>query len=191
MLSIGMKQKAVVTAAVVLVWLIPITGAALSSADKPSRETSEKAIRKAAYEMMKAFLTQDVAVFKRHSAKRTLELVNLVYEAARQDPTYQQDLQKARITNADQFLNYFLLGMANQYLQAVPLSPEAAAIKVSNESTVTFISDAEARISMAGSGFARARLVASAWKLDLTDWLKRSVLKEIKDPELRARIQKL
>jgi len=192
MLASGIfNPKRTASVAIILAWSILIMATASGLPDKPSRAEAEKAIRKSAYEMMKAFLTQDVAVFKRHSAKRTLELVNLVYEAARKDPTYQQDLQKARITNADQFLNYFLLGMANQYLQAVPLSPEAAAIKVSNESSVTFISDAEARISMAGSGFARARLVASAWKLDLTDWLKRSVLKEIKDPELRARIQKL
>ena len=186
-----MKQKTTVIAAFVLSWLALTAMTSLGWPEKPTRVESEKAIRTTAYEMMKAFLTQDVAVFKRHSAKRTLDLVNLVYEAARQDPIYQQELQKARITNAEQFLSYFLLGMANQYLQAVPLSPEAAAIKVSNESTVTFITASEARISMAGSGFARAKLAAGAWKLDLTDWLKRSVLKEIKDPELRARIQKL
>ena len=185
------NPKKATSVAILLTWstLIALTASGLP--DKPSRAESEKAIRKTAYEMMKAFLTQDVAVFKRHSARRTLELVNLVYEAASRDPVYQQELQKARIGNADQFLGYFLLGMANQYLQAIPLSPEAAAIKVSKESTVTFISDIDARIAMAGSGFARARQAAGAWKLDLTDWLKRSVIKEIKDPELRARIEKL
>ena len=187
-----MKQNDVAILLSVVGILVLSSLPVLAVPDKPSRAESEKTIRKTAYTMMKAFLIQDVAVFKRHSAKRTLELVNLAYEAARRDPIYQQELQKAGITNPDQFLNYFLLGMANQYLQAVPLSPEAAAIKVSNESTVTFISDTEARISLAGSGFARAaRQAAGAWKLDLTDWLKRSVLKEIKDPELRARIQKL
>jgi hypothetical protein len=141
--------------------------------------------------MMKAFLTQDIAGFKRHSAKRTLDLISLAYEAARNDSVYQQELQKARITNADQFLGYFLQGMANQYLQAIPLSPEAAAVKVSNESSVTFVSDSEARIAVGASGFARARLIAKVWKIDLADWLKKAVLDEIKDPELRARIQKL
>src|SRR5262245_36430090 len=116
--------------AIILAWCTLITPAASGLPDKPSRADSEKVIRKTAYEMMKAFLTQDVPVFRRHSARRTLELVSIVYEAARRDPTYQQELQKARINNADQFLGYFLLGMANQYLQAVPLSPEAAAIKV-------------------------------------------------------------
>jgi hypothetical protein len=186
-----MKTKAATIALPVLVWLVVSSVSVLGLPDNPSRAESEKVIRKAAHDMMKAFLTQDVAVFKRHSARRTLELVSLVYEAARRDPTYQQELQKARITNADQFLGYFLLGMANQYLQAVPLSPEAAAIKISKESTVTFITDSEARIAIAGSGFARARQAAGSWKLDLTDWLKTSVLKEIKEPELRARIQKL
>ena len=186
-----MKQKTTVTATIVLGWSILITTTTLGLPDKPSREQSEKAIRKSTYEMMKAFLTQDVATFKRHSAKRTLDLIDLAYEAARQDPVYQQELQKAQITNSDQFLGYFMLGMANQYLQAMPLSPEAAAIRVSKDSTVSFISDSEARITVGDSGFARARLVARVWKIDLTDWLKKPVLKEVKDPELRARIKSL
>jgi hypothetical protein len=186
-----MKQKAIVTAAVVLGWSILITIPAPGSPDKHSRDESEKAIRKSAYEMMKAFLTQDVATFKRHSAKRTLELIDLAYEAARQDPVYQQELQKAHIANSDQFLSYFMLGMANQYLQAIPLSPEAAAIRVANDSTVSFVSDSEARITVSDSRFARASLVARVWKIDLTDWLKKAVLKEVKDPDLRARIKSL
>jgi hypothetical protein len=186
-----MKRKANLTAPVVLAWSILITITALGSPDKPSRAESEKAIRASAYEMMKAFLTQDVATFKRHSAKRTLDLIDLAYESARQDPLYQQELQKAHIANSDQFLGYFMLGMANQYLQGMPLSPEAAAIRVSKDSTVSFISDSEARIAVGDSGFARARLVARVWKIDLTDWLKKPVLKEVKDPELRARIKSL
>src|SRR5207244_5360089 len=127
-----MKQKTIVTAAIILGWSILITITAAGSPDKPSRDKAEKAIRVAAYKMMKAFLTQDGATFKRHSAKRTLDLVGLVFEAAREDPRYQQELQNARITNADQFLGYFLQGMATQYLQGMPLSPEAAARRVAN-----------------------------------------------------------
>ena len=186
-----MKQKAASIAVTVLGWLVLSFLPVLGLPDKPSRAESEKAIRASAYEMMKAFLTQDVATFKRHSAKRTLDLIDLAYEAARQDPVYQQELQKAHITNSEQFLGYFMLGMANQYLQAMPLSPEAAALQVSKNSTVSFISDSEARIAVGDSGFARARLVARAWKIDLTDWLKKPVLKEVKDPELRARIKSL
>src|SRR6266404_8837051 len=186
-----MKQKAIVTAAVVLGWSILITPTALGLPDKPSRADSEKAIRKSAYEMMKAFLTQDVAIFKRHSAKRTLDLVGLVFEAAREDPRYQQELQNARITNADQFLGYFLQGMANQYLQAMSVSPEAAARRVANDSTVPFISDSEARIVAGDNEVARAKLVAKQWKIDLTDSLKKPVLKEINNPVLRAKIKSL
>jgi hypothetical protein len=187
-------KKPIMIAAILLSLLSPVgssTASASQSHQKPSPDEATKAIRKSAYEMMKAFLTQDVANFKRHSAKRTLELIDLAYEAARQDPLYQQELQKARITNADQFLGYFMLGMANQYLQDMPLSPEAAAIRVANDSTVSFISDSEARIAVGDSGFARARLVARVWKIDLTDWLKKAVLEEVKDPELRARIKSL
>jgi hypothetical protein len=185
--------KPIRIAALLLSLLSPINLAANApvSNQKPSRADSEKTIRRSAYEMMKAFLVQDVANFKRHSAKRTLDLISLTYEAALKDPGYQQELRKAQITNADQFLGYFMLGLATQYLQAVPLSPEAAALKVANESTISFINDSEARIAVGNSAFARARLAARAWKIDLADWLKISVLREVKDPELRARIQRL
>lgn len=188
------RRKTPPVTAICLVWLILTSVAILTPAQsrhKTSRDESTTAIRKSAYDMMKAFLTQDVATFKRHSAKRTLELIDLAYESARQDPVYQQELQKAHIANAGQFLSYFMQGMANQYLQAMPLSPEAAALKVANDSTVSFISDSEARIAVGDSGFARARLVARVWKIDLTDWLKKAVLKEVKDPDLRARIKSL
>jgi hypothetical protein len=161
------------------------------SSHKPSRDESTKAIRATAYEMMKAFLTIDVQTFKRHAAKRTLDLVSLVFEAARQDPRYQQELQNAKITNADQFLGYFLQGVATQYLQAMPLSPEAAARHVANDSTVTFVTDSEARIATGANEVARARLAGKVWKIDLTDSLKKPVLKEVNDPALRARIKSL
>ncbi len=189
-----MVTKAIVTAAILLSCSVLVSfgfAGPTQSHHTPSRDEATKAIRASAYEMMKAFLTQDVATFKRHSAKRTLELIDLAYEAARQDPLLQQELQKAHITNSDQFLGFFMQGMANQYLQDMPLSPEAAAIRVSKDSTVSFISDSEARIAVANSGFARARLVARVWKIDLTDWLKKAVLDEVKNPELRARIKSL
>ncbi len=187
-------KKPTTIAAILLSLLSPVGSSTVSAPQSPqktSRDEATKAIRKSAYEMMKAFLTQDVTAFKRHSAKRTLDLIDLAYEAARQDPLYQQELQKAHIATSEQFLGYFMLGMANQYLQAMPLSPEAAALHVANDSTVSFISDSEARIAVGDSGFARAKLAARVWKIDLTDWLKKAVLKEVKDPDLRARIKSL
>lgn len=164
---------------------------AAQSTSKPSREEATKAIRATTYDMMKAFLTQDVASFKRHSAKRTLELVSLTYEAAQKDPRYQGELQSAGVTNVDQFLGYFMLGLATQYLQTVPLSPEAAAKHVANDSTVTFTSDTAANIAVTNIAVARARLAGKQWKIDLTDWLKKGVLKEVNDPAIRARIKAL
>src|SRR5215510_2748102 len=186
-----MKQKTIAFAAVLIIWSLVGSATSLGSIDKRSRDESTKAIRAAAYEMMKAFLTQDVATFKRHSAKRTLDLIEVAYQAARQEPRYQEEFQKAGITNTDQFLSYFMLGMATQYLQGMPLSPEAASARVANDSTVTFVSDSDARIVLRGTGFARAKLVSRAWKIDLTDWLKEPVLKEVSNPELRARIKAL
>ena len=185
-------NKKTLTAATVLIWcLSPCAAGKAQSSPSRTRVEPTAAIRATAYQMMKAFLTQDVATFKRHAAPRTLKLVSLVYEGARQDPRYQPEMQKARITNADQFLGYFMLGLATQYLQGVPLPPEAAARRVANDSTISFVNDSEANITIAGSVFARARRVARDWKIDLADSLKKSVLKEITDPDLRARIKSL
>ena len=158
---------------------------------KPSRDEATKSIRAAAYEMMKAFLTQEVATFKKHAAKRTLDLVALTYEAAQKDPRYQGELQSAGVTNADQFLGYFMLGLATQYLQTMPLSPEAAAKHAANDSTVTFANDALANIVVNNVEVAHARLAGKQWKIDLTDWLKKGVLREVTDPAIRARIKSL
>ena len=158
---------------------------------KPSREEATKSIRATAYEMMKAFLTQDVGTFKKHAAKRTLDLVGLTYEAARNDSRYQTELQNAGVTNADQFLGYFMLGLATQYLQSVPMSPEAAAKHLGNDSMVTFVSDSAANIVFNNIEVAHARLAGKQWKIDLTDWLKKGVLKEVTDPAIRARIKSL
>jgi hypothetical protein len=164
---------------------------AAQSPHKPSRDEATKAIRSTAYEMMKAFLTQDVGTFKKYAAKRTLDLAGLTYEAAQKDPRYQTELQNAGVTNADQFLGYFMLGLATQYLQTMPLSPEAAARHAANDSTVTFVSDALANIVVNNVEVAHARLAGKQCKIDLTDWLKKGVLREVTDPAIRARIKSL
>jgi hypothetical protein len=182
-------------AAVMLpVWLVlvlvPLASPAISQS-KASRDQAEQAIRASILETMRAFLTGDVKTLKQHIAKRTLDLVSLVYEAAREDPRLQEELRSARITNADEFLRFFMQGMANQYLQASPMAPEQAARKVAHDAVVSFTSDSEARINVGDSEFARAKLVASEWKIDLTDSLKKAVLNEVKNPEMRARIKSL
>lgn len=140
---------------------------------------------------MKALLTGDVKTVKRLSAPRTLDLISLVYEAAREDPRLREDLRNARVTNPDEFLRFFMQGIANQYLQAAPMQPEQAARKVANDAVISFANQSEARIVVAGSDFARARLAAREWKIDLADSLKKAVLREVKNPEMRARIKSL
>ena len=68
-----MKQKSMISATIALGWSILISVTVVGLPETPSRDKAEKAIRAAAYEMMKAFLTQDVTTFKRHSAKRTTQ----------------------------------------------------------------------------------------------------------------------
>jgi len=184
-------KNAFTISALLLGLLNPVGISSATSHPQSSRDAATKTIRAVAYDMMKAFLTQDVPTFKRHSAPRMLELVRLTYEAARQDPRYQQELQNAKITNADQFLGYFMLGLATQYLQTMPVSPEVAARRVANDSTIAFISDSEASITVGNSVFARAKRTAKDWKIDLTDSLKKAVLKDVTNPELRAKIKSL
>lgn len=187
-----MRRRALASTAMLLGWSI-VAGLFFSipglAYDKPSRAQAEKALRASIYDTMKAFLTVDVEEFKRRSTQRTLKLVDLVYEAAREDPRFQDEFRTARITNAQEFLRFFLQGMANQYLQAAPMSPEQAAKRVANAAVVSFNTDFEARIIVGDSEFARAKFVAKEWKIDLTESLKKAVLKEVTSPEMRARIK--
>lgn len=189
-----MKPRRVAAAAILFIYWINAGAApatARQSQNKALRDQATTAIRAASYEMMKAFLTVDARTFKQRAARRTLQLVSLVYEAARVDPRFQEELRTARINNPDEFLTYFLQGMANRYLQDAPLSPEAAARKAVDASVISFISASEARIMVGDSEFARAKLVAKEWKIDLTETLKKPVLKEITDPVMRAKIASL
>lgn len=183
------------TAALVLLWWpnvagIPFSRSAIAQ-NKTSRDQATNAIRESIFKTMKAFLTGDVKTVKRFSAQRTLDLINLVYEAAREDPGLREDLRNARVTNADEFLRFFMQGIANQYLQAAPMQPEQAARKVANEAVISFSNQSEARIVVGESDFARAKLAAREWKIDLSDSLKKAVLGEVKNPEMRARIKSL
>jgi hypothetical protein len=187
-----MRGRGFPGALILLGWLmvaslsLPVEG---RTYDKPTRDQTEKAIRASVYEMMKAFLMVDVQSFKRRATQRTLNLVSLVYEAAREDPRFQDELRTARVTNPDEFLRFFLQGMANQYLQAAPISPEQAAKRVSTDAGVSFTTGSEAKIIVGDSEFARAKLVAKEWKIDLTESLKKAVLREVTSPEMRARIK--
>jgi hypothetical protein len=159
--------------------------------NKTSRDQSTNAIRESIFQTMKAFLTGDVKTLKRLTAQRTLDLINLVYEAAREDPGLREDLRKARVTNSDEFLRFFMQGIANQYLQAAPMQPEQAARKVANDAVISFTNQSEARIVVGESDFARAKLAFRDWKIDLADSLKTPILREVKNPEMRARIKSL
>lgn len=189
-----MEQTVRATIIIVVACLIPASVAFAHPAkfqNKVSRDQSEKAIRTSIFETMKAFLTVDIKGLKQHSARRTLDLVTLVYEAAREDPRLKEELRNARVTNQDEFMRFFLQGMANQYLQAVPMPPEQAARRAANDAIVSFTTDSEARIIVGSAEFARANRVGGVWKIDLTDSLKKAVLNEIKDPAMRARIKSL
>ena len=189
-----MRRMAFAIVVMLLGWsvlaIVPLASQATSQS-KTLRGQAEKAIRTSIFETMNAFLTGDIKTLQQRSAQRTLDLVNLVYEAAREDPRLQEELRSARIANADEFLRFFMQGMANQYLQAAPMPPEQAARRVANDAVVSFTSDSEARILVRDSEFARAKLVARKWRIDLTDSLKKAVLNEVKNPEMRARIKSL
>jgi hypothetical protein len=63
-----MKTAITTTAILLFLSTFSSTAGTLPANLQRSRDEATKDIRKTAYEMMKAFLTQDVATFKRHSA---------------------------------------------------------------------------------------------------------------------------
>ena len=142
--------------------------------------------------MMKAFLTQDVATFKRLSAKRTLQLVSLTFEAAREDSQYKQELANRSYHQCRPVSGLLPAGHGKSVSSSRPALARSAPPDARLTTHPSLSSaDSEARIAAGNSEVARARLVGKEWKIDLTDWLKRGVLAEVKDPQMRARIKSL
>ncbi len=152
-----------------------------------SRADAEKAIRRSAYETTKAFLSANVRVFKQNVTERSISVFRSTFDLFRQDAKYRDDLQRAGVSSFDQFLEYIMLGMSPRL--AGPLAPAKAAEKISNESQMSFINNAEAKILFNNSEFARALLSRGQWKIDLTQTIKRILLEEVGDPQMKAKIK--
>lgn len=152
-----------------------------------SRADAEKAIRRAAYETTKAFLTANVKNFRQNVTERSISVFRSTFDLFRQDAKYKDEMQRAGVTSFDQFLEYIMLGMSSRL--AGPLAPDKAAEKISAESQTSFISNGEAKILFNNSEFARARLIGAQWKIDLTSTIKRILLEEVEDPQMKAKIK--
>lgn len=157
------------------------------SASAQSRADAEKAIRRSAYETTKAFLSASVKSFRQNVTERSISVFRSTFDLFRQDAKYKDELQRAGVTTFDQFLEYIMLGMSPRL--AGPLTPDKAAEKISTESQMSFISNSEAKILFNNSEFARARLSAGQWKIDLTSTIKRILLEEVENPQMKAKIK--
>jgi hypothetical protein len=176
-----MKNFARQIAISLILFICAFPSAAQSPAD------SEKAIRRAAYETTKAFLSANVRLFKQNVTDRSISVLRSTFDLFQQNPKSKSELQRAGVASFDQFLEYIMLGMAPRL--AGPLAPDKAAEKISGESQISFINKAEAKILFNNSEFARARLSRAQWKIDLTATIKRILLEEVEDPQMKARIK--
>ncbi|MEW6208447.1 MAG: hypothetical protein AB1631_08765 [Acidobacteriota bacterium] len=155
------------------------------SAQSPA--DAERAIRRTAYETTKAFLSANVRLFKQNVTERSISVLRSTFDLFQQNPKSKDELQRAGVASFDQFLEYIMLGMSPRL--AGPLAPDKAAEKISNESQLAFISNTEAKILFNNSEFARARLSRAQWKIDLTTTIKRILLEEVEDPQMKAKIK--
>jgi hypothetical protein len=178
-----MRRSNSIIASLLLAVIVSTTGSA------QSRVEAEKAIRQATFETMKAFILADARSFKLRVTQRTIQLLSLAQDALRQDGRYSEELRRAGINNFDQFLEYIFRNLSPQFAALAPASPEKAAEKVASQSQISFINNSEAKILFNNAELARARLAGSRWQIDLTDMIKKILLEEITDPQMKAKIK--
>lgn len=155
-----------------------------------SRQESESAIRTAVYESALAACTGDVKLYRRHVARRTLELNRLVFEGLRELPDFNEMFTENNIDTADKFLDMTFVQGASQYANLSREEKEQKARAQSNGS-LTFLNEKEVILQFGGSTM-RIVFEDKEWKIDETESSKPLFLKNFPfTAETRARIEKL
>ncbi|MBC7911415.1 MAG: hypothetical protein H7Y30_12990 [Pyrinomonadaceae bacterium] len=188
-----MNKSILITALVVFAGAYMILAArpvCAQAAATPSREASEKAIRTIVYESAMSAQTGDVKLYRRNLAKRSFELVKLVYQGLQELPEDNQVLIENNFDTVDKFLDATFVQGASQYANLSKEKKEDNA-RAQAAGKITFLSDKEAVIAVGDSSL---RLVweDNAWKVDETETGKKMWLQNFQFKQAtREKIEKL
>lgn len=155
-----------------------------------SQQAAEPLIRNALYESALSAFTGDVKMYRRHVARRTMELNRLVYEGLRELPEEREMLDQNKLDTLDKFFDKMFVDGAAQHASLSRAEMEQRARTQSNGSLV-FLNDQEAILQFAGNSL-RVVFEDQAWKVDETELSKQFLLKSFPfTAATRAKIEKL
>jgi len=161
-----------------------------STSPASSRQESETAIRVAVYESALASATGNLPLYRKHVARRTLELTRLVFEGLREIPDGKEMLAENKFDTADKFFDAMFVQGASQYAKFSRAELEERA-RAQSSGSLTFLNDGEAVLQVGGSTL-RIVYEDKDWKVDETESSKELFLKTFPfTAETRAKIQKL
>ena len=156
----------------------------------PSRQESEPLIRTAIYETALSTFNGDIKLYRRHIARRTLELGRLVFEGLQELPDDRELLKENGLDTAEKFFDAMFVQGASQYGKLSRDDKEQRARAQSNGQLV-FLNDHEVILQFADSTL-RIIYEDKEWKVDETEASKELFLKNFEFTEKsRAKIQKL
>ncbi|CAN5455551.1 hypothetical protein BH20ACI3_BH20ACI3_23920 [soil metagenome] len=152
---------------------------------------ADEAIRRALYENALATLNRDVKEYKRVTAKRTLDLYDLVLNELRKDAKARKAFDAAGMTTSDKFLEMVFSRAKSDLPAPYPKeSLEKMARRGAENNTITFLSDSQAKIE-GQYGLLKAVLEGNEWKIDGTEIMKAFFLRTLLLPsESRAKIER-
>jgi hypothetical protein len=169
-----------------------LTASAQEASRSPvsSRQESETAIRAAVYESALAAATGNLQLYRKHVARRTLELNRLVFEGLREIPDGKEMLAENKFDTADKFFDAMFVQGASQYAKFSREELEQRA-RTQASGSLTFLNEGEAVLQV-GSSSLRLVYEDKEWKVDETESSKELFLKTFPFTEqTRAKIQKL
>ena len=176
-----------------LAGLVSLAGSARAFGQSPSqqsREQSEPLIRTALYETALSSLTGDIKLYRRHVARRTLELNRLVFEGMKEVPDYAEMLAENKLDTPDKFLDMMFVQGASQYAKLSRNEMEQRA-HAQADGPLTFLNDQEVVLQFGGSTL-RIVYEDKEWKVDEVESSKKFFLQNFQfKPETRAKIEKL
>jgi hypothetical protein len=139
--------------------------------------------------MALATLKGDAAKFKKHAAKRTLGLYDLVFAELSSNPAVKEHFQNSGVTTGEGFLELGMRAVAS-HAAAMPAEKLESLAREQASGDLKFVSDTEAT-GVGPAGTYRAVLENNDWKIDITDILKKTYLQSLPlGPDSKARIEK-
>lgn len=148
-----------------------------TTTDQARRQTDEEAIKKSIYDLHYSVMTGDIEGVKRLTAKRTLDLTQIIFELLFKRMSDRESGRDIPASNGDELFK-LILGMIAEGSKGVVSDEQIRAkAQAKADCRITFNADRSATIEYSDGGIAKAIFEDGRWKIDDTERLKEGMLK--------------